>query len=70
MKRCEQSAAAKIWADSIVIQRLRPDGSVQLEGLINRETVLKWKGRGFKSLYRCSETVFTCFLSAFQQNSD
>lgn len=47
-----------------------PDGSVQLEGLIMRETVLKWKGRGFKSLYGRSETVFTCFLSAFQQNSE
>lgn len=39
------------------------DGFAQLEGLIIRKTVVKWKGHGFKSPCRwCLQMLFTAFL--------
>lgn len=39
------------------------DGLAQLEGLIIRKTVVKWKGHGFKSPCRwCLQMLFAAFL--------
>lgn len=43
------------------------DGFVQLEGLIIRKTVVKWKGHGFKSGCRW---CFLMLLNVSQLNSE
>lgn len=58
---------AEIWGPGTVMESPMTDGFVQLEGLIIRKTVAKWKGHGFKSPCRWR---FQMLSNVFQLNSE
>lgn len=58
---------AEIWGPGTVMESPITDGFVQLEGLIIRKTVAKWKGHGFKSPCRWR---FQMLSNVFQLNSE